>query len=137
MLKQIMILLVTGGVVSAEDAHRAKRFPPSAYQRTVFLGDSITDGNTYPQLVRRALLDAGLPEMVAINAGIGGNTAHQMSERLDRDVLAHRPTLVTILAGANDAHHGVSAADYEKHIRNTADRLKALKVPVMLLTPCI
>jgi hypothetical protein len=36
---------------------------------------------------------------------------------LDRDVLAQRPTLVTLLAGANDAHHGVAAADYGRQVQ--------------------
>src|SRR5437879_604570 len=98
MPRQVMILLVMCGVVWGEEVPRTTR-SPATYRRTAFLGDSITDGNTYPQLVRRAFLDAGLPEMVAINAGIGGNTAQQMSKRLDRDVLAHRPTLVTLHAG--------------------------------------
>jgi lysophospholipase L1-like esterase len=137
MLRQLVILLLMTGFACADEGPRSKRLPQSAYRRTVFLGDSITDGNTYPQLVRRALLDAGLPDMAAINAGIGGNTAQQMSERLDRDVLAQRLTLVTLLAGANDAHHGVATADYERHVRSIAERLKDAKVPLLLLTPCI
>src|SRR5438874_13349439 len=114
MLKQVVILLTMASVVWGDDKPPTTRLAPAVYRRTAFLGDSITDGNSYPQLVRRALLEAGLPDLVAINAGIGGNTAQQMSERLDRDVLAHRPTLVTLHAGANDAHHGVAAADYER-----------------------
>ena len=41
----------------------------------VFLGDSITDGNTYPLLIHQALTEAGKPVPLCINAGIGGNTA--------------------------------------------------------------
>lgn len=35
-------------------------------QRIVFVGDSITDGHTYPQLVRQALAEAGRPVPVCL-----------------------------------------------------------------------
>jgi len=108
---------------------------PSVFARTAFLGDSITDGNTYPLLVRAALAQAGLPAMIAINAGIGGDTAAGMAGRLERDVLAHRPTLVTFNAGTNDAHFSVSATSYEERLRDIAVRLSADGVPLILLAP--
>ena len=83
--------------------------------RIAFLGDSITDGYTYPQLVRDSLAKSRKIDVVAINAGIGGDTMHGMETRLERDVLDHHPDLVTISAGANDSGHGVTAEDYEVH----------------------
>ncbi len=59
-----------------------------AATRIVFLGDSITDGHTYPLLIQQALREAGQPVPLAINAGIGGDTAEGMRARLDRDVLS-------------------------------------------------
>src|SRR5579884_287728 len=79
-----------------------EKIAPSIFARTAFLGDSITDGNTYPCLVCDALNDAGIGKMTVINAGIGGDTVHGMRLRLERDVLVFRPTLVTLSAGAND-----------------------------------
>jgi hypothetical protein len=60
-------------------------------QRIVFLGDSITDGNTLVELVHQALADAGETPPVCINADVGGDTAAQMLKRLDRDVLPTIP----------------------------------------------
>jgi len=113
----------------------AEPVAPDVYRRTVFIGDSITDGDTYPQLVRSALDDAKKPPMIAINSGIGGDTAAGMLKRLDRDVLVHRPTLGTFNAGANDALRGVPVADYERDVRAIAERLKKEGIPMILLTP--
>src|SRR6266550_5310454 len=74
-------------------------FSAAAAERIVFLGDSITDGDTYPQLVRQALAEAGKNVPICINAGIGGDTAAGMLKRLDRDVFSRKPTLVTLSAG--------------------------------------
>jgi lysophospholipase L1-like esterase len=63
-------------------------------QRIVFLGDSITDGNTLAELVHQAFADAGETPPVCINAGVGGDTAAQMLKRLDRDVLPRRLLLI-------------------------------------------
>jgi len=109
--------------------------PFDIIRRTVFLGDSITDGNTYPCFVRDALHDAGLPRMTAINAGIGGDTAGQMLARLERDVLPHQPTLVTLFAGANDAARKVTVEEYEANMRGIIVRLRTAQIPVLLLAP--
>lgn len=70
--------------------------------RIVFLGDSITDGHTYPLLVQASLATAWKPVPKCLNAGIGGDTAEGMLARLDRDVSALRPTLVSASAYVND-----------------------------------
>src|SRR5437588_3238182 len=133
----VFALFVSVAAATGGPAHELGKIPPRVYRRTVFLGDSITDGNTYPALVRDALAGARLPEMVAINAGIGGDIASGMRSRLERDVLAFHPTLVTLSAGANDTLHGVSADDYERDVRAIAERLRREHVPLILLTPNI
>jgi lysophospholipase L1-like esterase len=106
-------------------------------ERIVFLGDSITDGHTYPLLVRQALADAGRPVPVCINAAVAGDTAHGMRQRLERDVLPHRPTLVTLSAGINDVLQKVAPAAYEADVTAIAERLKAEKVALLMLTTTI
>jgi lysophospholipase L1-like esterase len=106
-------------------------------ERIVFVGDSITDGHTYPQLVRQALADAGLSPPVCINGGIAGDTAAGMRKRLERDVLSHRPTLVTFSAGINDVLRKVSPADYETEVTAVAEQLKAARIPLLILTTSI
>ena len=111
--------------------------PSTIYRRTVFLGDSITDGNTYSCLVRDALADAGLPPMAAINAGIGGNTAAEMLTRLDRDVLVHNPTLVTFSSAGNDSARGVTPEAYDEAVKQIIVCMEQAGVPLILLTPVI
>lgn len=106
-------------------------------ERIVFVGDSITDGHTYPQLVRQALQEAGLPVPTVINAAAGGDTAKAMLARLDRDALALRPTLVMLHAGANDVARGVTSQEFEADITAIAERLRQEKLPAIILTTCI
>src|SRR3954454_19574145 len=102
MIQQVLLLWSLMSVASQ----------PAAPRRIVFLGDSITDGHTYPLLVRQALAEAGRPVPTAINAGIGGDTAKGVRARLERDVLVHHPDVVTLLVGANDVFKNVTSADY-------------------------
>src|ERR1043165_3787682 len=122
---------ITFGCEGAE----SERLAPGVCRRIVFLGDSITDGNTYPLLIESALYSQGLHDVTSINAGIGGDTAEGMRKRLKRDVLDKKPTLVTFSAGANDALRGVSAENYERDVRAIAQELKGAGVPLVLLTP--
>jgi lysophospholipase L1-like esterase len=110
---------------------------PSREQRIVFLGDSITDGHTYPLLVAQALAAAHRPVPVCINAGIGGDTAAGMRRRIERDVLVRRPTLVTVSAGINDVLHKVKPADYEADVRAIIRQVRAKDVPLILLTTSV
>jgi acyl-CoA thioesterase I len=81
----------------------------------VAFGDSVTMGytasgvieheNTYHARVRRMLHQA-YPMLVvnAINAGVAGGQAPSGLKRFDRDVLCHRPDILLIAFGLNDAH---------------------------------
>ena len=88
-------------------------------------------------LVRQALAEAGRPAPVCVNAGVGGDTAAGMLKRLDRDVFPRRPTLVTLSAGINDVLHKVPDADYERDVTAVARRMKAAKVPLVILTTSV
>jgi lysophospholipase L1-like esterase len=103
-------------------------------QRLVFVGDSITDGHTYPLLVRQALAEAKKPVPVCINAGLAGDTAAGIHKRVERDVLSRKPTLVLLSVGVNDALHKLKPAEFEADVKAIADELQAKKVPLLVLT---
>lgn len=72
------------------------------------------------------------------NAGVGGNTSGQLLARLDRDVLAHRPSTVVLMVGTNDrlnSRQFTSAADYLKNIENLTRRIRESGAEVLLVTP--
>jgi lysophospholipase L1-like esterase len=95
--------------------------------RIVWLGDSITAAYTYGRyietffLLRRPDLD-----LTFINAGIGGHSAWDGLNRLDRDVLVHRPTVVVINFGMNDAVYPPNSphAAFVKNIQTIIARLR-------------
>lgn len=80
----------------------------------LFYGDSITDcgrdranlaslgGGYVSQINARLGLAAASPALRVINTGISGNRIYDLESRLEADLLAHKPTVVTFLIGIND-----------------------------------
>lgn len=69
--------------------------------RLVFLGDSLTWGGYGGNFV--AEVAKLLPQHEVINTGMGGDTVVNLLDRLDEDVLAHKPDGVFVMIGGNDA----------------------------------
>lgn len=110
----------------------------------VFLGDSITQAGTSPQgYIRMIELYFGVAgqEVDVINAGISGHKSDDMLARLQKDVLDHDPTWVSVSCGVNDVWHqfsgasgGVPLEDYKKNMREIVTRIKDAGANVILLT---
>jgi acyl-CoA thioesterase-1 len=89
----------------------------------VFLGDSITGGHglalevTFPHRLGAAL---AIPVR---NAGVSGDTTAGALARVERDVLAHRPRLVVVELGANDAFRRLPATETLANLRAIVGRL--------------
>jgi len=109
-LRQFLMLFVMGFVPLTTAMAQTKPLAFSQGDRIVWLGDSITAAYTYGRyietffLLRRPDLD-----LTFVNAGIGGHSAFDGLNRLDRDVLVHRPTVVVINFGMNDAAYPLSS----------------------------
>jgi lysophospholipase L1-like esterase len=100
--------------------------PPT---RLVTLGDSITHRGTWPAT---AATSANL--VLVRNAGVDFNTTTQMLARVDTDVLAYGPDVVTILGGTNDRAHGVKASTAMANLGKIIDRLHEYNIRVVLIT---
>ncbi|MCA9036060.1 MAG: Dabb family protein [Planctomycetaceae bacterium] len=113
----------------------------------VFLGDSITQQgageNGYVTLFRKAIEknrpDSGIK---VIGAGIGGHKVPNLEERLDRDVLAHKPNVVVIYIGINDVWHstrgqGTEIGKYESGLKSLIKRCNDAGARVILATPSV
>jgi lysophospholipase L1-like esterase len=73
-------------------------------------------------------------DVSAINAGISGNTTRDALARIDRDVLRHKPTLVTVMFGLNDMTR-VPLGDYRANLDEIVNRCRAVGAEVLLCTP--
>lgn len=99
-INYLFLSLFTGVSLFAE----AQVIPPfKKGDRVVFVGNSITHGGRYHQYLWLYYMTR-FPDMpvTIMNAGIGGEIAEQMYKRLETDVYAKKPTVVTLTFGMND-----------------------------------
>ena len=108
----------------------------------VCFGDSVT-GVYYHTGGRRAYTDMlGIAlkkaypqaDVTMINAGISGHATTNALERIERDVLAHKPTLVTVMFGLNDMVR-VPLDQYRANLGKIIDQCRAAGAEVLLCTP--
>jgi len=118
----------------------------------VVLGDSITHGGYYHRWVELFYMTRYPDRNVTVwNAGVGGDTAAGALTRLQKDVLAYDPTVVSVMFGMNDIRRNlylrptVSPADeqareeritdYENNLRTLIEQLTAKGIETILITP--
>ncbi|MBX3440729.1 MAG: hypothetical protein KF861_24780, partial [Planctomycetaceae bacterium] len=110
--------------------------------RVVCFGDSVT-GLYYHTGGRRAytdLLGTALArlcprgEITMINAGISGHTTRNALDRIETDVLAKSPTLVTVMFGLNDMTR-VPLDEYRANLVQIVEKVRGVGAEVVLCTP--
>lgn len=76
-------------------------------ERILFLGDSITPTDGYPQFVCNYYLTRFPKRDIAFEcAGVSGDGTRWCDWRLEEDVISRKPTVVSVMFGMNDvAHH--------------------------------
>ena len=108
--------------------------------RVVIYGDSITEQRLYSRFVQQ-YIQCRYPGLKVkfFNAGWSGDTAGGGFQRLERDVLVLKPTVVTLFFGMNDGGYRPVAEDIVSAFKNNEERLiKALKaqgIRVVVFTP--
>jgi lysophospholipase L1-like esterase len=124
----------------------------------LFYGDSITDcgrdyktpdalGGGYVSFIR-AQLGCRRPSVNrrVLNMGINGNCIYDLEKRLETDVLAHSPAVVTILIGINDTWRRFdsnitsSAVDFRDTYRRILGQIVARVTPrpqLVLMEPFV
>jgi lysophospholipase L1-like esterase len=113
----------------------------------VFFGDSITESGArdggYLRFVESALRERRADLAVEIvGAGISGNRVPDLLTRLDRDVLAKKPSHVVVYIGINDVWHslrgrGTSQQDFRDGLADLVRRIRAGGAEVLLCTPSV
>ncbi len=100
----------------------------------VVMGDSITEQRLYSNYLE-IWSQTRFPayNLVFRNVGIGGDTSGGGNGRFKRDVLTHKPTVLTVDFGMNDA--GGSFDNYMKGQQGIANQAKAANIRVAWITP--
>ena len=110
--------------------------------KIVCLGDSVTGvyyhtggRRAYPEMVELGLRKLhGRNDISVVNAGISGQTTQDGLNRLDKDVLAHHPQLVTISFGLNDMTR-IPLETYRMNLEQLTKRCRDAGSEVILCTP--
>ena len=128
---------------------KASVFPFHDGDRVVFLGDSITEQKLYTTYLETYLLTRFPTWSLSFrNAGWGGDTSYLRQrglpppQALQRDVIALKPTVVTIDFSMNDASYGSFQQDkYDLHIAGQNQIVQQLKAagirPIMLTSSAV
>lgn len=114
LIRRVLLLLAVG-LALAFSALAQGKFSLKDGDRLVFYGDSITDQRLYTTFVETYVVTR-FPRLKVwfVHSGVGGDRvtggwAGPIDVRLSRDVIAYKPTVMTIMLGMNDA--GVRAWD--------------------------
>jgi lysophospholipase L1-like esterase len=138
-------LVLAGGRTDAGDAP----VPLRKGERIVFLGDSITAGGAgkkgYITFIKQALDEKHKDlNITCLGAGISGNKVPDLQKRVERDVIARKPTLVVIYIGINDVWHGekdpargTPTDKYVAGLKEVIGKIQAAGARVVLCTPSV
>lgn len=110
--------------------------------KIVCFGDSVTgvyyhtgSRRAYPEMLEIALRKTYAHDKVSvINAGISGHTTRDALARIEKDVLAHKPNLVTVMFGLNDMVR-IPPQEFQENLRQIIDKCRAIGAEVILCTP--
>jgi sialidase-1 len=130
--------------------YKAPDAPPPKPGGIIMFGDSTTAERrgevkkVYAERVSESLHGIGL-SLSTHNAGVPGNTTRNARDRFTKDVLAHKPRLVVIQFGINDAAidvwkkppataSRVSLTEFEQNLRWMVNALREHKAKPVLMT---
>jgi lysophospholipase L1-like esterase len=143
-------LLVLSVLAWSASAGAAESTALKPGDRIVFLGDSITAGGARPPSGYIRLLEAELtkrhPDLKVefLGAGISGNKVPDLQGRVERDVIAKKPTIVFIYIGINDVWHGekdpargTTPERFEAGLKEVIGKITAAGARVIVCTPTV
>jgi lysophospholipase L1-like esterase len=140
-------------IAGSDDKRSAMVIHPD--DRILFTGDSITDcgrdrndpgslGVGYAHIAG-AHLQAQLasPALKIFNRGISGNRVCDLLDRVEADLLALKPSVVSVLIGINDvwrrydSNNPTAPEAFERDYRTLLEKIATIKARVVLLEPFV
>jgi lysophospholipase L1-like esterase len=137
------ILVVTP--ITAGEESVDKKVELKNGDRIIFFGDSLTylagkeepkDKVTkgYIRIVKEALDASHKDKKIDVDwVATGGHTVPDLIKRVDKDVIAKKPTIVVIQIGCNDARR-ISAETFKSSLEELIDKLQKEKIQVVQCT---
>jgi lysophospholipase L1-like esterase len=110
----------------------------------IFFGDSLTElagreepkqhvSKGYVRIVREALQEKHKDKDLKVDwVATGGHKVTDLLKRVDRDVIAKKPTIVFIQIGVNDAGAGVTPDQFKMQLEELIGRLRKADAQIVL-----
>jgi lysophospholipase L1-like esterase len=139
-VRQPLFLAVVLALTAAAPASAQERFFFKDGDVVVVMGDSITEQRLYSNYLEMWTITR-FPgwNLTFRNVGIGGDRSVGGNSRFKRDVLALKPTALTVDFGMNDGGYQAFKEDtfqvYMKGLQGIADQATAAKIRVAWVTP--
>jgi lysophospholipase L1-like esterase len=144
----VTVLLLVGAAASpaGDDDPAQKQVELKKGDRIIFFGDSLTalagvDGpkdkgvtTGYVRIFRDAIRERHKDKGIEVDwVATGGHTVPDLLKRVDKDVIARRPTVVVIQIGCNDARR-IPKDTFKSGLEELIDRLQREKIRVIQCT---
>jgi lysophospholipase L1-like esterase len=137
----LVIIFISALVLMSFFAARDKK------KKIIFFGDSITQqgtaSNGYITLLNKMLHQQGIQQFQLIGAGVGGNKADDLLQRMEDDVLRKFPYIVVIFIGVNDVWHkqtkgkGTEIDRFEEEYNIIVSKMIQNGTKVIVCTPAV
>lgn len=106
--------------------------------RVAIVGDSITEQKLYSKFIETYLLAcSGVPKVEVFQFGWSGETAGGFANRLENDLAAFKPTVVTLCYGMNDGgyqpYREQIGQGYENNMRSILKKLEGIGVKTVVV----
>ena len=127
---------------SAEEDWAAKQVELKKGDRIIFFGDSLTNlageekpkehvTKGYVRIVRETLQEKHPDKKIEVDwVATGGHTVPDLLKRVDKDVIAKKPTIVVIQIGCNDARR-IPKETFQTSLEELIDKLQKAGIQVV------
>ena len=131
-------------LLAAEDNPAEKRVQLKKGDRILFFGDSLTAlagseeprehvTRGYVRIVRETLAKTHKDKQIEVEwVATGGHTVPDLLNRVEKDVIARKPTIVFIQIGVNDANRGFTKEQFKAGLEELIGKLKKAGARVIL-----
>lgn len=144
-LAALVLCQLTLSSAIADDKNESPRIELKKGDHILFFGDSLTAlagqeepkkhvTKGYVRIVKEKLQEKHADKMLQVSwVATGGHTVIDLLKRVDKDVIARKPSIVVIQIGCNDARR-IAARRFKTDLEELIDRLRKAEIRVLLCT---